>query len=196
MRVLIVACCLIVLTSCATLPAPEAPKNESISWDSRSSSLAKIKNWNLQGLVAIRTPKDAFSASMKWQQQARQYTILLSGPMGTSATQLIGSDHSVELTTADGKKFNAASPETLLAQQLGWQIPVSHLYYWIRGIPVPGLPANKHVDGFNHLTELTQDGFRIQYLRYSEVDHMDLPSKIYLNNRTLNVKIIISQWSL
>ena len=182
------------LASCATLPAPETPKNETLPWDSRVQTLSSIESWDIKGLIAIRTNKDAESANLNWQQNRQSFIINILGPLGSNSYTLVGSPGKVELTNPKGKKFYAESPEALLTQQTGWRLPVSHLKYWVRGLPVPGMAANKHYDAYHHLTELTQDGWQVQFLRYTSAHQVDLPSKIFLNSTNLNVKIIISQW--
>ena len=97
---------------------------------------------------------------------------------------------------ADGKKVNAASPEALLSQQTGYRLPVSNLYYWIRGLPVPNMSAKKRLDSENKLTELNQAGWFIQFLGYQQKGGVEMPDKIFLSNQTMTVKIVIHQWQI
>jgi outer membrane lipoprotein LolB len=182
------------LASCATVPAPETPKNEALTWNKRTLTLADITSWDIKASIAIRTSKEAESATLHWQQNKQKYTIYLFGPLGSNSYTLNGTPNKVELINPQGKKFYADSAESLLAQQTGWRLPVSHLKYWVRGLPVPGITATKHFDNYHHMSELAQDGWRIQFLRYTSMHDVDLPSKIFLNNSQLSVKIIISQW--
>lgn len=184
------------LTGCATLPAPQTPVNKNIDWNTRAETLSSIQEWDIKAQIGVRTNAEAQSASLSWQQHEKNYTIQVFGPMGVNSYVLTGSPKRVELLNAQGKAYYAKTPEELFIKQTGWNLPVSDLFYWIRGLPVAGIPADKHFDSFNHLTELTQDGWKIRYLRYTSVDNIDLPSKIYLENPRLNVKIIISQWYL
>ncbi len=184
------------LTSCATTPSAIAPQNKSLSWDNRVQTLSGIENWDLKALIAIRNNADANSASLTWQQKKQNYSLSLFGPLGTNSFVLTGAPGKVTLQNPQGQTFSAATPELLLAQQTGWQLPVSYLQYWIRGLPVPNVPAEKHFDTYNHLSELTQQGWKVQFLRYTSTGHVDLPSKIFINSPTLSVKIIISQWQL
>jgi len=187
--------CLSGLVSCASLsPKQKQTTDQAISWENRVDILSNMQNWDLKGLIAIRTRQDAWSANWQWHQNQKDYTIALFGPMGSHSMQLTGSAHSVLLETSDGKKLKSTNPETLLEQQLGWHLPVSSLYYWVRGLPVPNFPAQKQLDAFNRITVLTQQNWRIEYLRYSTVNHTDLPNKMILNNAALNVKILINQW--
>ena len=183
------------LTSCATFQPQTAPAvDRDMTWAERSQTLSSIENWNLNALIAIRSSKDNGSATLNWQQTKRNYTISLFGPLGSNAVKLSGMPGKVLLETADGKKISATNPESLLATQTGWRLPVSNLYYWIRGLPAPNKPALKQFDAYHHLMSLHQQGWTIRYLHYVSFDRIDVPSKIYLDNPQLNVKIIINQW--
>lgn len=187
------------LAGCASVsqqtPAPQTPP---MSWDNRVGVLSNIQNWDLDALIAIRNDSnhDSGSANLKWQQSKNDYSLLFFGPLGSNSVKLTGRPGSVLLETAEGKKINAKTPETLLAQQTGWHVPVSSLFYWIRGLPVPNEPAQKILDNENHLVQLAQQGWVIQYLRYTSVNQIDVPSKIFLNNAQMNVKIIINEWKI
>jgi outer membrane lipoprotein LolB len=158
--------------------------------------LSKLKTWNIDAMIGIRNvaKHDSGSASMQWQQSRANYSILLFGPLGAGSTKLTGQPGSVTLAMADGKTFHAKTPELLVTQQTGWRLPVSNLYYWVRGLPVPSLPADKKLDSSNHLVELSQGGWRVQYLDYKTINQIDMPTKILLANPDLNVKIIIRSW--
>lgn len=184
------------LVGCTTLHEQPAPLNSSITWQQRSATLANLQVWNLRAVMAIRTNtvNEGGTANLKWQQQNQDYSLLLYGPLGVSAVKIVGQPGHVSLETAEGKKFNAASPELLLAQQTGWQLPVSNLFYWIRGIPAKGPSSHMQLDSSHRLTHLTQAGWTIDYLRYSTVNQIDVPIKLTLENVRIKIKIIINQW--
>jgi outer membrane lipoprotein LolB len=187
-------CCFLWLAGCATTATN--PQNQNVSWDSRVQTLSGIENWDLKALVSIRSQNDAGSASLNWQQHNQDYSLQLFGPLGTNSFKLEGAPGHVILQNPQGQIFKAKSPEQLLTQQTGWNLPVSDLYYWIRGLPVPTLPAQKRFDAYNHLSELTQQDWKIQYLRYTATTHGDLPNKIFITSPQLNVKIIINEWNI
>lgn len=182
------------LIGCASTPAPLPSPQPKTTWENRVGVLSNIQDWDLKGLIAIRNSRQAYSANWQWHQIQKNYTIGLFGPLGSHSMQLTGSPHTVLLETSDGKKIKSTSPETLLEQQLGSRLPVSHLYYWIRGLPVPDMESQKQLDALNRISVLSQQGWRIEYARYASINHIDLPTKIILNNSALNVKIIINQW--
>lgn len=201
MRILniLIACLLTLwLTSCATVPSGPAPQNTTQDWGSRAHSLSEIQQWNLKALIAVRNmaKNENVTANLQWQQSARNYTILLFGPLGAGSAKLTGAPGKVTLETADGKSHSAPTPERLLIEQTNWNLPVSNLYYWIRGLPVPNLPAEKHFDTFHHLVELQQQGWKVQFLSYTSANQIDVPNKIFLFNPQMNVKIVIKEWNL
>lgn len=187
------------ITSCSTMqPAPQTAQNQSMDWGSRVETLSGVQTWDLKALIAIREmhKHDDATATLQWQQQKQNYHIALFGPLGSNSYELTGQPGHVELAGANGKHFYASTPEQLLAQQSGWFLPVSSLYYWVRGLPVPNVSAEKRFDAYHHLTELRQEGWTVRYLQYTSVRHVDLPSKMVLENPDLNVKIVIGQWQI
>ena len=196
-RILLVVFFTTWITSCATTPVEQkSAQNESMSWDSRVQTLSSIQDWNLKALIGIHSQRDDVSAVLQWQQQKQQYHITLFGPLGTGSYELNGQPGKVELASGNGQKFYANSPEALLAERAGWNLPVSNLYYWIRGLPVPNVSAQKSFDTYNHLTELKQEDWVIHYLSYNAVNRIDIPNKILLENPQLRVKIVIKQWQI
>ncbi len=194
-KLITLLCYLLMLSSCATTSHLEAPLNQTVSWAVRAQALSHIQSWDLTGVMAIRMNQESWTANWQWRQEApRHYVISFIGPLGVGALTLTGSTHRVLLETSDGKKQTASQPEALLAEYLGWQLPVSNLYYWIRGLPAPGIPFNMEWDSYSHLSRLVQQGWVIEYLHYTSLHHLDIPSKMSLKHRMLGIKIIITQW--
>jgi len=194
-RLIILSLCLW-LSACASLSTPSVAQNQNLSWSEREQSLAAFKNWNIDGKIALRTASDAETANLSWKQNDQDYTLYVFGPLGASAFKLVGNAQGVTLSNPEGQQFFARTPESLLASQAQWHVPVSHLYYWIRGLPAPGIAAKKEFDAYHHLTTLEQQGWKIHYLAYTSVGHVDLPNKIFLESPELQVKIIIHAWQL
>ena len=120
----------------------------------------------------------------------------LFGPLGVGSINIAGQPNLVTVQVNSKEEITAHSAEEILQQQFGWHLPVSSLYYWIRGLPKPNVASVKHFDEFNHLISLQQQGWNIHYLRYSGVNNIDLPSKIILDSATLNLRIVISDWEV
>jgi outer membrane lipoprotein LolB len=198
MRILFGLILVFFLTSCATTKqAPVEPaQNQNVAWDNRVDTVSHYVNWDLKSLISIRNQADATTATLNWQQQNKRYQIVIFGPVGTGSYELTGQPGKVELAESSGKRFYATSPEQLLLQRAGWRLPVSNLFYWIRGLPVPNVPSEKEWDSYHHLTVLKQQNWTIRFLSYTSVNNIDLPNKIFLDNPQLNVKIVIHEWKI
>lgn len=185
----------IAITSCSVVTPPPAPE-VNIPRQDRQAALNQIKNWNIDGKIAVHTPQDAGSASFDWSQHHSQFAISLLGPLGTNGLKLSGRPGNVLLQMSDGKRYTAASPEQLLAERWGFHLPVSNLTYWVRGLPAPGSTSNTQFDSYGRLSELAQQGWHIRYLSYTRVGSVDLPTKIFINSTALNVKMMIYNWKV
>jgi outer membrane lipoprotein LolB len=166
-----------------------------LQWQDRQHQLMTIRSWSARGNVAARSNKKGWNASFNWHQTNGNYALELFGPLGMNRMQLTGQPGQVTLKTSRGVT-SAASPEALLQQQLGWQLPVSDLRFWLRGLPAPYSREKHSFDLNHHLAHLYQDGWRIVYLRYVSVNGVDLPNRLLLTNANWTVHIVITHWNL
>ncbi len=188
----------LLLSGCQTLLGPNAPPLPSMTWPQRQQQLQAITAWQAQGVVGIRQPQHSDSASFNWQQaDATHFELRLFGPFGAGAVQVHGEPGRVSLVSSSKPQpIVATSPEELIKNQTGWDFPVGYLYYWIRGIPVAGLGQSVTLDAQNRLSMLTQDGWQIQYMEYTQVGTVSLPSKMALTRGELSVKMVIKEWGV
>ena len=176
---------LLLLSSCVSLPPlPPLPANQ-------------LQRWQLQGRIVVSTPEDTWTAKVYWQQQDQAYQLRFNNPVGQGVFRLEGNERQVVMQTADNKRFSADNPDTLVAETLQVNIPVTHLNFWIRGIPSPQpAPSNYQLNAAGQLTSLQQDNWQIEYKRYIKVQQLYLPQKLFLENDRFQVKIVITQWQL
>ncbi len=189
-------CLFMLLTGCAAFRPAPPPANKSMSVDDRHSELSSIHSWDIKGSISVQHQNKTDIASWSWAQRGDHYAMNIHGPLSLGSTKIVGNSESVTLWKSNGQHFAARSPEALLQQQLGWSIPISDLYYWIRGLPAPDAPANTRYDRYNHLVYLEQEGWTVQYIEYTREGDVDLPKKIWLSNPRLNVRLAISQWKI
>jgi outer membrane lipoprotein LolB len=185
------------LSACATKPAGTPALNKNLSWDERLHDNQCVTAWHLRGAIAINTPQESISGSLNWDQEgSNDYKITLVGPIGSGSMVIEEKEGLVSLETSDGHYATATTIEALMHKELKWALPVSNMFYWIRGIPSPHMPAETTFDAFHHLTALKQQSWDIDYLRYTGVDGTDLPSKIFINHGETHVRLIVNQWKI
>jgi len=176
---------ILLLSGCAQLPPlPPTPASQ-------------LDSWRLSGRIAILTGHDSWIAKIYWHQQGTAYQIRLNGPTGQGAFLIKGNHNGVMIRTADQKTFKAPDPDALIRKVLKLEIPVSHLYAWIRGFPDSNSsPESYTLNKAGQLQHLRQANWRIKYDRYIKVQGIVLPKKIVIENTRLKLKIAISQWNI
>jgi outer membrane lipoprotein LolB len=183
---------LLLTSGCATRPPAEAAA-ESI-WLAHRARLTTLTDWQAQGRVAIRRGDDGWNASFDWWQRQDSYRIRLRGPFGQGGIELHGDRLGVWMRRQDEPPVYASNVEDLLAQEIGWRLPVLGLVDWLRGLPVASQPALFDWDQQGRLQTLEQDGWHIDYPRYRSVGARQLPDKLRLMRDELQVKLVIDTW--
>ena len=184
------------LVACTVTPSANAPLNQQLSWQTRQHQLSSIQSWTLNGQISIQNNQKRESANVTWHQAGQDYTISMFGPLGLGGAILTGKPGLVTLEEDNGQKITANSPEALINKTSHWLLPISNLYFWIRGIPGPTTLPQFRLDSYNHLIQLKQEGWKIRYLQYTGVDGVDLPSIMTLSRPPLFMKLVINQWNL
>ena len=184
------------LAGCAGFGGKEAVQGEGSPqlWKEHKQQLSTLDGWQINGKVGIRAPKDSGSGTLFWLQRQDYYDIRLSGPLGRGAARLTGRPGQAVLEVANQGRFEAQSPESLLAEQLGWELPVSHLVWWVRGLPAPDSKSRLTLDGDSRLAHLEQDGWKVEYLSYSEQNGYWLPERMKLHGENLDVTVVLKEW--
>src|SRR5690606_22103807 len=123
--------------------------------------------WGAEGKIALQLGKERESASFNWSQEHSNYSVHLFGPFGQGATWLRKTARGVTLESARNGVHQARTAEELMNNVLGWQVPVSNLQFWLRGLPAKkpkptGL--DRGAEGF--VAELRQEGWQVSYSKH------------------------------
>ncbi|WP_191485721.1 lipoprotein insertase outer membrane protein LolB [Pseudomonas sp. FEN] len=196
LRHLVIFSLIALLAGCAGFGARESVEGhgDPALWAKHKQQLSSLDGWQINGKVGIRAPKDSGSGTLFWLQRQDYYDIRLSGPLGRGAARLTGRPGQVTLEVANQGRYAATSPEALLQEQLGWELPVSHLVWWIRGLPAPDSKSRLNLDNDSRLATLEQDGWQVEYLSYSQQNGYWLPERVKLHGRDLDVTLVIKDW--
>jgi outer membrane lipoprotein LolB len=193
-------------TTDATNPNMAAPNNQLSSneplkglptWEQRYQHIQDIRSWTLNGSVSIQQGGKSNIASLRWyQQQPQNYNLTVSGPMNVGRLTLNSAGGNVTMSQSGKAPVSAGSAEQLMQQQLGFQMPVSNMYYWVRGIPAPGGNPQMSFDNQNRIVRLAQQGWVINYNGYQNVRGYELPSNISVNNPRMSVRLAVNNWNI
>lgn len=194
----LITCGIFFLTSCAPqsalIPTPASINDTSSSIVNRDQSLAQLKKWHIAGKLGVKTNQDAGSVIFSWNQTLENYQLSFSGPLGAHSMSLNGTPTHAVLKNEQGKELSGSDAESLVATQTGWKLPVAYLQYWVKGVPAPHSEHRSTFDKKHRLTSLVQAGWIIRYLDYTNINHIDLPSRMSLQTTGLDAKLLIYSW--
>lgn len=191
------------LAACAELPLQAPPGADAErAWQTRRETLSALQDWSLAGRIAIQAEQESWNAALRWTQQGVDYDISLSSPLGQNVAQLHGDALGVVLRTADGE-LSAQDGESLLYQSLGWRVPVAGLRYWVLGLPDPSASMAEEdyeLDAAGRLARLHQSGWDIEMRRYTDINGVELPDKLFLSRSTpdglVDIRLVVEQWQI
>lgn len=178
------AICLL-LAGCQSM-AP--PAGENPSWVRQRAQLLNLQEWQLRGRVNVRYYDESHTPRIQWQQNQEQYHIRLWGTFNAGNTEIEGRPGRVTLEQ-DGEVLSAESPEDLILDQLGYELPVSHLEYWIKGVPAPAGEAQLAFNELNQLTSLQQDGWSVSYSDMRQYQQLSLPRRVDVSREAGDVRL-------
>ncbi|MBK1734043.1 outer membrane lipoprotein LolB [Halorhodospira abdelmalekii] len=158
---------------------------------------ADLTHWTVQGRAAARANGDGATLGLRWQQLDETFDIRLSGPFGAGAVRVSGHPGAVVLDDGSGQTFWAPDPETLVARHAGYALPVSALRYWILGVESEGLELERlDLDTQGRPSLLIEDGWRVEYRGWAQVDGVSLPARIDLQKGSKQLRVALSGWQL
>jgi outer membrane lipoprotein LolB len=187
-RVLLILVCSTVLAACVTTRRAPPPLPE--GWEQRVAALQGLSSWRLDGRAAVAAGTQGWQASLNWHESDAWAEVHLSGPFGVGSLVL--------KRTPDGLSLNGAPPsDAVLAQlreRLGFELPIDHLRFWLLGVPDPSAPFEFTRNDQDRASQLTQDGWTIDYDRYMPVNGDLLPARLVLRRAGVRVRIVVDRW--
>ncbi len=184
----------LMLAACATSPRMDAPIND--DWAQRLEVLEALTLWEFTGRIGVRDDRESHSSRIRWQQHGEDYVINLWGTLNAGATEITGEPGRVVLQQEGKDPLMADTPEQLVYEQLGYELPVAQLSYWIKGIPAPGASSETAFDIDNRLISLQQSGWQVEYLGYTNYETESLPTRIRIQKSPLRLDFVRLDWTL
>jgi outer membrane lipoprotein LolB len=189
---LVVLCAVVVLSGCVS----NKPLNPIDNLDRYQQKLAAVEDWQLKGRINVRVPGESDTVSVTWENNEPNYHIYLRGSLGIGATRIIGQPGQVRMERGGEEPVIRHSAEELLYTELGREIPISDLRYWIRGLPAPKpRPSQITVAEQGTLEFLQQAGWSLQYSDYIAVGPWNMPRKIVAERDDFVLTLYSLRWN-
>lgn len=184
------------LQACATAPQVSDEPGAERRYVERQARLQALDGWIVEGRLAIRDGADGGSGKLRWRAGPAGARLDFHGALGRGAWRLLVSPEEAVLTLADGAEYRAASVDRLVAEQVGWQVPVAELSWWIRGLAAPGRTARRSLGESGVLLDLQQAGWAIEFDRYRASGDELMPGRVVARNGERLVKFVVGEWTL
>ena len=144
----------------------------------------QAQNFTATGRLSVKQNDKGSYGNFDWTRTPAVETININTPLGNTIGQLCQDPQGVIATDANGKTYQAATPEQLSQQLLGYPIPIQYLHTWANGAYLPNHPHSTNADG-----SLNQLGWNI-----SRTAHADgTPRILQLKNNQLTIRMVISE---
>ncbi len=185
------------LAACSSLE-PVAPIGNT-DFQTNERALLAHQNWTLIGKLSVRQSRQSDTVSINWLQQSRQFDITLRGALGIGSTRVFGNDHGLTLQKSGEQPVTLPSLEALTRDYLDFEFPAAYLLYWVRGLPVPGIPATTEFDANSRLVTLSQRDnkgrpWQLTFDSYSQVQDSVLPGLIKLKTADIQLTFRVTEW--
>jgi outer membrane lipoprotein LolB len=126
---------------------------------------------DLAGRLSVNYRKEgrpeSITGNFNWSQRPGRIDVSLASPLGQTIAAISVTPQQATLTQADRAPRTAKDIDTLTAQSLGWQLPVSGLRDWLQGYATDAegkrfvaSPANNSV--------YTRDGWRLRFVAWQD----------------------------
>jgi len=142
------------------------------------------------GRIGARYGSEGFTGNVAWRHAKAGDEMMISTPLGQGVARIVREGDAVQLTTANGRQYNAPDAETLTERVLGFRVPLEGLADWVRGQPTPGEPFQKRELPDGRLQWLQQREWKIAYLDYDD----GRPKLMQLNYPGIQLRFAITEW--
>jgi len=187
----LVATLTLFLDACRTLPLPA-----STAWAQQRAALQALASYQFRGQLAAATATEGFSAALNWQQDGIRSDAQLRAPFGVGGAHLRFDGANLQMTASNGTELGGAAARDAMINLLGFEPPLASLRYWLLGVPDPAGPGEEVLDGAQHLRQLRQSDWQIDYADYAQSSGQWLPGLITLRRDNAKLKVHVSRWQL
>ena len=155
-------------------------------------SAKELARWQANGRMGISTPEQSGSGGFVWEQDHQTSQIQLRGPVGVGSLSVSIEGALLRLVARDGTYYDADVAIQQMQNQLGTELPVTQLRFWLIGMPAPGIHQWQDVEQ----NQLEQDGWQISYQQWAQRADLRLPLRLVLTRDEVRIVLVIQTWRL
>ena len=160
---------------------------------SREAQLTELGGWSLDGRLAVSNGEDGGSGSLRWIQAADHYEFEVQAPVTRQTWRLHVKQGMALLEGLDNGPHEGPDAQALLAEEVGWVLPLANLAAWVRGARGEG-ESSMHFADDGLPIELAQHGWIVEYRGWDRKLSPPLPTKVFVQRGKQRVRLVITRW--
>ncbi|AKE52700.1 Outer-membrane lipoprotein LolB [Kangiella geojedonensis] len=178
------------IAACETVPV----KQETTVWDDplwqkHYKLLKTFEQYQIKGRIGITHPDDSFSSNFLWQQQEpNHFTFRMYGAFGQTYMILKVQPHLSTLDTGDDEHYEGVDARQLLYGVSGWDIPVSLMQDWIKGLPTGINKSDLRINADGTLQQIKYLDYVVDFVRY-DVAELPIAASGDAGDKTIELKM-------
>ncbi len=189
-RFLLLLCLVIVVSACAV----REPRPEGAWLEEREAWFEMYSLWEVSGRIALSDGERGGQLSFDWKAQGDQHDVRLRTLAGGKQWRLLFNPHGAVLEGSDVGLMRGPNPDALVAEAVGWPIPVTRLAWWLRGL---SSPAGERVvfasDGT--METIAEPPWTLEYQRFTQPGQGPLmPVRMQADSPPYQVRLVMRNW--
>lgn len=133
---------------------------------------------------------DAVQGGFQWRETPQQLWLDLVNPMGSILARVEVDASGALLRYPNGEIEYAPTADVLVAQLIGYAIPVEQLRQWLRGAAGVAPTSNDRIEN-ERLMYFEQDGWRVRLQRYDEKGPRLLQMNRHQSQGAISVRLVV-----
>jgi outer membrane lipoprotein LolB len=174
------------VASCAT--SRPQPAGVLLDDGARAVAVAALRDFRFVGRVAVAAGEQGFNATLDWRQRGADTELQLRAPLGFGSARVLYRDGQWQLSTSQGHSLAGEAARHALQQQLGFELPLDLLRYWVLGLPLPEALLPEAA------------AWQIDYPAWREAawkaDRIRMPQRLTASREGLRLKLLVEDWQL
>ena len=193
---LFVPVCALLIASGLTGCAPFMGGAVSPRLPAAQQSLYQVKQWKLEGRIAVKSGNEGWNANLFWEHDGGQERLRIYGPFGQGAVSIVVQSDLVYINEGNGAVTSSREPDQMLKQRLGFFVPLRSLRYWVLGLPAPDIGYQAELDEKGGLKGFSQQGWVLAFDDFSTVGDFVMPQKMTIQGNEVRLKLVVDEWVL
>lgn len=158
----------------------------------------------ITGRLSIRYEQngreESLHGSFNWNQQSHRLLLTLLSPLGQTVAIIENTPAAATLIQAGQPPRTASDVDALVADTLGWPLPVAGLRYWLQGFAVRDDGSTFVAMPENDADSIaTRDGWQLNYASWNQDARPAHPRRIDLQRETsqagkVDIRLVIDTW--